>query len=184
MESNSTNSKYNEVENCKIRLSDHISDNTDADLNIVMPIDMTSKYIVIGNEGKACYLWDTATIIDFIPHLIKYCNLKARRLNTNIEFVIKKKVSKFANKRNSPDIARICSHPKNIWTNDEICALKDVIEKDLDVRIGSLQKEYVKFLKETGGSYAQVMNLYKALYIDNHLPIDDQLIVKMRIAIG
>ena len=143
----------------------------------------TNKYIVIGHEGKTCYLWDTATIIDFIPHLIKYCNLQTKRLKDNTEFVIRKKISKKKNKKNPPEISCILSHPKNAWTNDEICNLKSVIEKDLDIKIDSLKPDYVKFLKEVGGSYAQMMNLYKALYIDNHLPISQELIIKMKTAI-
>ena len=58
-ESASTNSKYFEMENCKIRMSDHLALDSDADLHILIPINHSEKYVVLGNESTTCYLWGT-----------------------------------------------------------------------------------------------------------------------------
>ena len=108
-ESASTNSKYFEMENCKIRMSDHLALDSDADLHILIPLNKSEKYAVLGNENTTCYLWGTNEIIEFIPYFIKVCNLKKRKLKTNTDFVIKKMVSNLIKKGNPTYVNKIVS---------------------------------------------------------------------------
>jgi hypothetical protein len=179
-ESASTNSKYFEIENCKIRMSDHLALESDADLHILTPINQSEKYIVFSNENTTCYLWGTNEIIEFIPYFIKMCNLKKRKLKTNTDFVIKKMISNLIKKGNPTYINKIVGHAKAPWEPNEIVVLKDILEKDLNTKISELSKVYVEFLRKNDVTYPKALNIYKALYIDNKFDnIDATLIVKI-----
>ena len=179
-ESASTNSKYFEIENCKIRMSDHLALESDADLHILTPINQSDKYIVLGNENTTCYLWGTNEIIEFIPYFIKICNLKKRKLKTNTDFVIKKMVSNLIKKGNPTYVNKILSHPNAQWEPNDIITLKGILETDLNTKVPELPKVYVEFLKGNNITYPKALNLYKTLYIDNKFDnIDTTLIIKI-----
>ena len=178
-ESASTNSKYFEMENCKIRMSDHLAE-SDADLHIIIPINQSEKYIVLGNENTSCYLWGTKEIIEFIPYFIKMCNLKKRKLKTNTDFVIKKMISNLIRKGNPTYVNKIVSHANAQWEPNDIVTLKGILEMDLNIKVPELPKEYVEFLKGNNITYPKALNLYKTLYIDNKFDnIDIALIIKI-----
>ena len=179
-ESASTNSKYFEIENCKIRMSDHLALESDADLHILTPINQSEKYVVLGNENTTCYLWGTNEIIEFIPYFIKMCNLKKRKLKTNTDFVIKKMVSNLIKKGNPPYVNKIVSHANAQWEPNDIVTLKGILETDLNTKVPELPKVYVEFLKGNNITYPKALNLYKTLYIDNKFDnIDTTLIIKI-----
>ena len=180
-ESASTNSKYFEMENCKIRMSDHLALESDADLHILIPINQTNgKYVVLGNENTTCYLWGTNEIIDFIPYFIKMCNLKKKKLKTNTDFVIKKMISTLIKKGNPTYVNKILSHPNAQWEPNDIVTLKGILETDLNTKVPELPKVYVEFMKGNSITYPKALNLYKALYIDNKFDnIDTTLIIKI-----
>ena len=164
-ESASTYSKYFEIENCKIRMSDHLALESDADLHILMPINQSEKYVVLSNENTTCYLWGTNEIIEFIPYFIKMCNLKKRKLKTNTDFVIKKMVSNLIKKGNPTYVNKIVCHPNAQWTTNDITILKDILETDLNTKVLELPKMYVEFLKGNNITYSKALNLYKTLTI-------------------
>ena len=179
-ESASTYSKYFEIENCKIRMSDHLALESDADLHILTPINQSEKYVVLGNENTTCYLWGTNEIIEFIPYFIKMCNLKKKKLKTNTDFVIKKMVSNLIKKGNPTYVNKIVCHPNAPWSINDITILKDVLETDLNTKVPELPKVYVEFLKGNNITYPKALNLYKTLYIDNKFDdIDTTLIIKI-----
>lgn len=179
-ESASTYSKYFEIENCKIRMSDHLALESDADLHIITPINQSEKYIVFGNENTTCYLWGTNEIIEFIHYFIKMCNLKKRKLKTNTDFVIKKMVSNLIKKGNPPYVNKILSHPNAQWEPNDIVILKGILEMDLNIKVPELPKVYVEFMKGNSITYPKALNLYKTLYIDNKFDnIDTTLIIKI-----
>lgn len=179
-ESASTNSKYFEIENCKIRMSDHLALESDADLHILTPINQSEKYVVLGNENTTCYLWGTNEIIEFIPYFIKMCNLKKRKLKTNTDFVIKKMVSNLIKKGNPTYVNKILSHPNAPWEPNDIVTLKGILEMDLNTKVPELPKVYVEFMKGNNITYPKALNLYKTLYIDNKFDnIDTTLIIKI-----
>lgn len=179
-ESASTNSKYFEMDNCKIRMSDHLALESDADLHILTPINQSEKYIILGNENTTCYLWGTNEIIEFIPYFIKMCNLKKRKLKTNTDFVIKKMVSNLIKKGNPTYVNKIVSHANAQWEPNDIVTLKGILEMDLNTKVPELPKVYVEFLKGNNITYPKALNLYKTLYIDNKFDnIDTTLIIKI-----
>jgi hypothetical protein len=179
-ESASTNSKYFEIENCKIRMSDHLALESDADLHILIPINQSEKYVVFGNENTTCYLWGTNEIIEFIPYFIKMCNLKKRKLKTNTDFVIKKMISNLIKKGNPTYVNKIVSHANAQWEQNDIITLKGILEMDLNTKVPELPKVYVEFLKGNNITYPKALNLYKTLYIDNKFDnIDTTLIIKI-----
>ena len=179
-EAASTNSKYFEIENCKIRMSDHLALESDADLHILTPINQSDKYIVLGNENTTCYLWGTNEIIEFIPYFIKMCNLKKKKLKTNTDFVIKKMVSNLIKKGNPTYVNKIVSHANAQWEPNDIVTLKGILEMDLNTKVSELPKVYVEFLKGNSITYPKALNLYKTLYIDNKFDnIDTTLIIKI-----
>lgn len=179
-ESASTNSKYFEMENCKIRMSDHLALDSDADLHILIPLNKSEKYAVLGNENTTCYLWGTNEIIEFIPYFIKVCNLKKRKLKTNTDFVIKKMVSNLIKKGNPTYVNKIVCHPNAQWEINDIITFKGILETDLNIKVSELPKVYVEFLKGNNITYPKALNLYKTLYIDNKFDnIDTTLIIKI-----
>lgn len=179
-ESASTYSKYFEIENCKIRMSDHLALESDADLHILIPINQSEKYVVFGNENTTCYLWGTNEIIEFIPYFIKMCNLKKRKLKTNTDFVIKKMVSTLIKKGNPTYVNKIVYHANAQWELNDIVILKGILETDLNTKVSELSKVYVEFLKGNNITYPKALNLYKTLYIDNKFDnIDTTLIIKI-----
>ena len=179
-ESASTYSKYFEIENCKIRMSDHLALESDADLHILIPLNKSEKYVVLGNENTTCYLWGTNEIIEFIPYFIKMCNLKKRKLKTNTDFVIKKMVSNLIKKGNPTYVNKIVSHANAQWEPNDIVTLKGILETDLNTKVSELPKVYVEFLKGNNITYPKALNLYKTLYIDNKFDnIDTTLIIKI-----
>lgn len=179
-ESASTYSKYFEIENCKIRMSDHLALESDADLHIITPINQSEKYVVLSNENTTCYLWGTNEIIEFIPYFIKMCNLKKRKLKTNTDFVIKKMVSNLIKKGNPTYVNKIVSHANAQWETNDIITLKGILEMDLNTKVPELPKVYVEFLKGNSITYPKALNLYKTLYIDNKFDnIDTTLIIKI-----
>lgn len=183
-ESNSTNSKYFQLENCKIRLSDHFSHDSDScDLSIVIPLNKSTKYIVSGSDSSSTYLWNTNEITEFIPHLIKFCNLKHRQVKSEVpEIKIVKILSKFIGKKGlSSKINSIVGHPKNdFWSENEIPDLISVINSDLNCNITSFPKEFEEFLLTHCSSYNKLLNIYKAAYIDNKLDnINNEILIRI-----
>lgn len=183
-ESVTTLSKYYIIGNCKIRLSDHFTSVTDADLTIIVPLNKSSKYIVTTNEGNTCYLWNSKEIIDFIPHLVTFCNLKERKIISNNPDIKDLKLikikSKYLGKKNPQYIGKVIAHPGNdFWDEEQISILPLLISDELKGLKVEFTNQFKDFLKTHCCSYAKVLNLYKCLYIDNSVDVTLELMIKI-----
>lgn len=70
IEAETTVSRYFVIGNVKIRVSDHWSKNSDADLHVLVPYNGGTKYIVTTKDSPGKFLiWNANQIKDFIPSL-------------------------------------------------------------------------------------------------------------------
>ena len=183
-ESATTLSKYYKIGNCKIRVSDHFTSKDDIDLSIVMPLNSCKKYIVSAGGESTCYLWNSKEIIDFIPHLVAFCNLKERKImGNNLDIkdlkLIKIK-SKYFGKKNPQYVSKILTHPGNdFWIEEQISTLPLLISDELNGLKIEFTNQFKDFLKTHCCSYTKVLNLYKCLYVDNSTDITSELMIKI-----
>lgn len=183
-ESVTTLSKYYIIGNCKIRVSDHFTSKDDVDLSIVVPLNPSKKYIVSAGGESTCYLWNSKEIIDFIPHLVTFCNLKERKIispNPDIKDLKLIKIkSKYLGKKNPQYVGKIVAHPGNdFWDEEQISILPLLISDELKGLKVEFTNQFKDFLKTHCCSYAKVLNLYKCLYIDNSIDVTSELMIKV-----
>lgn len=70
IEAETTVSRYFVIGNVKVRVSDHWSKMTDADLQVIIPYNGGTKYVVTIKESPGKFLvWNANQIKDFIPSL-------------------------------------------------------------------------------------------------------------------
>lgn len=163
-----TFSTYYQLGNCKIRVSDHYSSDTNADLCITYPENGGRKYLVSAKNSSKFYLWNTKEIMEFIPHLITYCNLITKNVKQNEEEQIK--ISKIVSKlSNLPkDLGKIQCRPRSdFWKDNEFEGLRILFSRELETNVTSLPLEFKTFLKSHCCGYVKALNLYKIAYIDN-----------------
>lgn len=186
-ESVTTLSKYYKIGNCRIRVSDHFSISTDVDLSIITSLNKSKKYIVSAG-GKSdcytCYLWNANEIIDFIPYLVSFCNLKERHSispNPDVkDLKIIKIKSKYSGRKNPPVIgAVVCHSNSDFWKEEDVVILSGLISNELNGLKVDFTNQFKDFLKAHSCSYQKVLNLYKCLYVDNNIPVTSELMVRI-----
>lgn len=186
-----TESRYFVVGNIKIRVSDHFSKNTDADLQVVIPFNGGTKYMVTvrDNNGKLL-LWNAQQIKDFISPLsiIKALKEPIQKGSSTSEMPAVTKIQQALN--NSPEKSALtfnreiinskvkrnkCSSlmlktlekPKSTWNIQEISALSQLFKQEFNT--GSINEDVQIFLTCTSISYKEVLNIYKIIVIDNKM---------------
>ena len=185
-----TESRYFVVGNVKIRVSDHFSKNTDADLQVVIPFNGGTKYMVTikDNNGKLL-LWNAQQIKDFISPLsiIKSLKEPIRKGSSTGEMPAVTKIQQALNnplekntltfnrelinskvKRNkcSSLMVGVLEKPKSTWNIQEIGALSQLFKQEFNT--GSINEDVQIFLTCTSITYKEILNIYKIIVIDNN----------------
>lgn len=185
-----TESRYFVVGNVKIRVSDHFSKNTDADLQVVIPFNGGTKYMVtIKDSNGKLLLWNAQQIKDFISPLSIIKSLKEpiqkgssageipavtkiqQALNNPLEkntLTFNRELINSKVKRNkcSSLMIRVLEKPKSIWNIQEISALSQLFKQEFNT--GSINEDIQIFLTCTSITYKEILNIYKIIVIDNN----------------
>lgn len=193
IESETTISRYFVVGNIKVRVSDHLSSTSDADLQILIPTNGGTRYIVTIKESSTKFLvWNATQIKDFIPSLqiIKslkeeiHLKLKPKEsavqkiqlaLNSNdtsegsLTFdgtIIesKLKINKLSSKQR-----KVLGKSKSTWNISEIGTLPIMLRADLKLQNGSVNEDMQIFLTCTSVTYKEILNIYKIIVVDNNM---------------
>jgi len=185
-----TESRYFVVGNVKIRVSDHFSKNTDADLQVVIPFNGGTKYMVtIKDSNGKLLLWNAQQIKDFISPLSIIKSLKEpiqkgsstgemsavtkiqQALNNPLEkntLTFNRELINSKVKRNkcSSLMVRVLEKPKSTWNIQEIGALSQLFKQEFNT--GSINEDVQIFLTCTSITYKEILNIYKIIVIDNN----------------
>lgn len=195
MESESTISRYFVIENIIIRLSDHLSFNTKADMQIIVPKNKTTSYIVAIKDSTQCFVnWNAKQIIEFIPALQIIKSLttpiiksdvgkistlvkiqQALKEPTKSTLEIKSPIitsSSIKEKQRGAKEREIINRSKSTWVQNQISSLPVILKRELKLsEYAKINEDFQIFLSCTSCTYLDVVNIYKIL-IDNECLID------------
>lgn len=199
IDAETTSSRYMIVNGLKIRVSDHYSNNTDADLQIILPYNRGPIYTVIIKDSQKFLCYNTSQIKDLIPYLAlikglkspfrqgtekgtttlvadKIAQCKAPILNWDNKLVISKLDLPLISKKERGIINR----EKTVWEAHEIMTLKAMLHKEFG-RNDGINDDFQIFLTCTSLTYKQVLNIYKIIVINN--PNKKATIMQLRVAL-
>lgn len=181
IDAETTNSQYFLIGDARIRLSDHTTNNLDADLSIVIPFNGGRTYMVMVKDSQRPLFWNTKQIIDFIPSIVLIKALKAPiiKVPKNPTTVTDKMIackddpkleiteiisSKL--KLNSLSAAHrgVYLRSKSPWTVEEIKALPQMLHKDLG-RGDKINDDVQIFLNCTSLTYVEFLNIYNSVVV-------------------
>ena len=182
IDAETTNSQYFLIGDARIRLSDHTTNNLDADLSIVVPFNGGRTYMVMIKDSQRPLFWNAKQIIDFIPSIVLIKALKAPivKVPKNNPTTITDKMiackddpklevteiisSKL--KLNSLGAAHrnIYLRSKSPWTVEEIKALPQMLHKDLG-RGDKINDDVQIFLNCTSLTYVEFLNIYNSVVV-------------------
>lgn len=184
-----TESRYFIIGNIKIRVSDHFSKNTDADLQVIVPFNGGSKYMVtIRDSNGKMLLWNAQQIKDFISplSLIKSLQEPIQKGSSNGQVTAVTKIqqalknplekeqltfnreiinSKIKKNKCSSLMVKVLEKSKSTWNMQEISALSQLFKQEFGT--GSINEDVQIFLTCTSINYKEILNIYKIIVIDN-----------------
>lgn len=191
IEAETTVSRYFVIGNIKIRVSDHVSRNSDADLQVIIPYNGGTKYIVTIKDNSGKFLvWNANQIKDFIPSLQITKGLKEpvqvgprnkestvqkiqralggstpseSSLTFNGEII----TTRLKDKQLSSKQREVLKRVKSTWDISQIGCLPDMIRMDLGCS-GGINEDVQIFLTCTSVTYAEFLNIYKIIVVDNN----------------
>ena len=192
IEAETTVSRYFVIGNVKIRVSDHLIKNSDADLHILIPYNGGTKYIVTTKDSPGKFLvWNANQIKDFIPSLQIMKGLKepvtsapkpkdsaVQKIqlalnNTNpdsnsLEFDGNIIESNLKEKNLTAKQREVFRKAKSTWDISQIGTLPSMVKVDLGLNNGSINEDVQIFLTCTSLTYNEFLNIYKIVVVDNH----------------
>ena len=193
VKSDTTNSRYYQIHNVSIRVSDHFSTKNTSDLQIIVPVNKLASglyTVTFGDTGKVL-IWNAKQIKEFLPSLILMKEMTTKSIFKADVNKTKTAVQKIDQVKQQPEIVKaslcftkyidsklnpkylraidrnIVSKRKSLWTVQEILALNGLIRKEFG-RGDSINEDFQIFLNYTELSYVDVINLYKIVVIDNN----------------
>ena len=182
IEAETTVSRYFVIGNVKIRVSDHWSKNSDADLHVLVPYNGGTKYIVTTKDSPGKFLvWNANQIKDFIPSLQIMKGLKesvtsapkdsaVQKIqlalnNTNsLEFDGNIIESRLKEKNLTAKQREVLRRAKSTWA--QIGTLPSMVKVDLGLSNGSINEDVQIFLTCTSLTYNEFLNIYKIIVVD------------------
>lgn len=181
IDAETTNSQYFLIGDARIRLSDHTTNNLDADLSIVIPFNGGRTYMVMVKDSQRPLFWNTKQIIDFIPSIVLIKALRApiikvpKNPTTVTDKIIackddpKLEITKIISsklKLNSLSAAHrsVYLRSKSPWTVEEIKALPQMLHKDLG-RGDKINDDVQIFLNCTSLTYVEFLNIYNSVVV-------------------
>lgn len=177
IESVTTYSTYYHIDNnLIIRVSDHLSERKNFDLQIINPLNGGTKYMVFTPTSKTSYLWTSKEIINYISFLrvqkrFDVPNLKEE--NTTLiksepdGLVISTPLLKVKQNGLGTNEKILCCHGSSeIWNAYDIEELPNLLKKHLNQEI-TLNDDFKLFLMTTPCTYKVVLNMYYNIIIIN-----------------
>lgn len=185
IDAETTASRYMLIDDLKVRMSDHFSNNTDADLQIIVPFNGGTKYTVAIKDSQRFLCYNATQIKDLIPYLILIKGMKApfrRGQGKGATILVADKIAKCQTptlnwdgiilntklKLNKLGAAErgVFSKSKSPWKADEIAALKRMLQMEFN-RLDGINDDFQIFLTCTSLTYEEVLNIYKIIVICN-----------------
>lgn len=183
IEAKTTYSKYYYIGYLKIRVSDHFSFDTDADICITIPLNGGTKYCVSVPNSQMCFLWTAKQIIDFVNQFMFYKQLVTKN-NKTIEHKLELNTDnlEFNKKLTLKDI---CNFPKDyraLITKSNSIPFKGtdmiLLENVLNIQFNTnciLSEDFKRFLLAHPMTVRKAALLYKIIIIDNKKEFTEEL---------
>jgi hypothetical protein len=193
IEAETTVSRYFVIGNVKVRVSDHWSKMTDADLQVIIPYNGGTKYVVTIKDSPGKFLvWNANQIKDFIPSLQLIKGMKTsvqmgpkpkdsavqkiqQALNNNapaegcLTFSGTLVESTLKDKYLSAKQREVLRKPKSTWDASQVGCLPEMVRIDLKLKSsGSINEDMQIFLTCTSLTYVEFLNIYKIVVVDNN----------------
>ena len=189
IEAETTLSRYFIIGNIKVRVSDHFSKTSGADLQIVIPYNGGTKYMVTIKNNLKFLIWNANQIKDFIPMLQIMKGIQEPEIGNNKPTAVQKlqlvvngnnsesntlKFNGIVNtrlkeKKLSNTERKIFRKSKETWTTQEFTVLPNMLKKDLNINHGYINEDIQIFLSCTSINYYEFLNIYKIITVDNNL---------------
>lgn len=193
IEAETTVSRYFVIGNVKVRVSDHWSKMTDADLQVIIPYNGGTKYVVTIKESPGRFLvWNANQIKDLIPSL-----QLIKGMREGVQMAPKPKASavqkiRQALSNNAPvegcltfsgtlvestlkekclssKQKEVLRKPKSTWDTSQVGCLPGMVRMDLKLKSdGSINEDVQIFLTCTSLTYTEFLNIYKIVVVDNN----------------
>lgn len=181
IDAEATNSQYFLIGDAKIRLSDHTTNNLEADISIVVPFNGGRTYMVMLKDSQRPLFWNAKQIIDFIPSIVLIKALKAPIMKrpsgptTVVDKIIACKEdpelelceiipSKLKLKTLNAAHRSVFSRSKSPWTVEEIKQLPLMLHRDLG-RGDKINDDVQIFLNCTALTYVEFLNIYNCVVV-------------------
>jgi len=206
IDAETTESRYFVIGNVKLRVSDHHSKMSDADIQVIIPHNGGSKYLVTvkGSEGRFL-VWNAKQIQEFVPAFQVLKGLKTPVMTTTHKSETKlPAVNKIhlamsqPELENTPDLVIkgmvktrlkqkelgaagrvVLVKSKSTWNKSEIGTLSQMIRKDLGLKDAcSINEDIQIFLTCTSITYEEMLNIYKIVVVDSKLTPTIRLLQK------
>lgn len=179
-----SNSLYFYYKTLEIRYSDHISNTSTGNLQVIKSsvFDSTNYAVLIKNSTKVM-ITNASNIIDFIVHYA-YVDELLNETKVTFDNAIKKSKLTLPETLYKPRpikdaaVNRIFKKKEDYWTNSEIKCLKQATIQYFNQSCG-FNTIFSKYLKENKVSFIQAINLYKILIFDNKTLFSDGNIDKI-----
>ena len=181
IDAETTNSQYFLIGDARIRLSDHTTNNLEADISIVVPFNGGRTYMVMLKDSQRPLFWNAKQIIDFIPSIVLIKALKAPIMKrpsgptTVADKIIACKEdpelelceiipSKLKLKTLNAAHRSVFSRSKSPWTVEEIKQLPLMLHRDLG-RGDKINDDVQIFLNCTALTYVEFLNIYNCVVV-------------------
>lgn len=193
IEAETTVSRYFVIGNVKVRVSDHWSKMTDADLQVIIPYNGGTKYVVTIKDSPGKFLvWNANQIKDFIPSLQLIKGMKTpvqmgpkpkdsavqkiqQALSNNtpaegcLTFSGTLIESTLKDKYLSAKQREVLRKPKSTWDASQVGCLPEMVRIDLKLKSSASMNEDVQILLTcTSLTYIEFLNIYKIVVVDNN----------------
>lgn len=193
IEAETTVSRYFVIGNVKVRVSDHWSKMTDADLQVIIPYNGGTKYVVTIKDSPGKFLvWNANQIKDFIPslQLIKGMREGVQMAPKPKDSAVQKIQQALSNsapaegcltfsgtlvestlkdKYLSAKQREVLRKPKSTWDTSQAGCLSGMVKMDLKLKsFASINEDVQIFLTCTSLTYIEFLNIYKIVVVDNN----------------
>lgn len=179
-----SNSLYFYYKTLEIRYSDHISNTSTGNLQVIKSsVFDSTNYAVLIKDSTKVMITNASNIIDFIVHYA-YVDELLNETKVTFDNAIKKSKLTLPETLYKPRpikdaaVNRIFKKKEDYWTNSEIKCLKQATIQYFNQSCG-FNTIFSKYLKENKVSFIQAINLYKILIFDNKTLFSDGNIDKI-----
>lgn len=189
IEAETTVSRYFIVDNLNIRVSDHFSNNSESDIQILIPYNGGTTYIVTIKDSPGKFLsWNAKQIIEFIPALKIMKGLKSsikvykprettsQKIQQALNNTVSESTLKYDYKVRETRLrqTKLGSKQREVllkdaspWNQEQLNQLSSMLSQDFgNYKYSSVNEDMKIFLSCTSVTYKEIMNIAMIL-VDN-----------------